>query len=56
MPTETYELPYGGAKAMLLADDVFSDSNNELLVYEYGLQYNKYEVINIWIQKILFLN
>ena len=72
MPNATYELPYEGAKEMLLVDNVdskefltklfdamydelpapkknrwafYSDSNSELLVYDYGPQYNKCEVI-----------
>ena len=34
----------------------YSDSNNELLVFDYGLQYNKCEVVILWKLKILFSN
>ena len=81
MPNATYELPYEGAKEMLLVDNVdskefltklfdamydelpapkknrwafYSDSNSELLVYNYGSQYNKCEVKILWKLKILF--
>lgn len=37
-------------------DDVFSDSNNELLVIYYGLEYNICEVVILWKLKILFSN